>query len=181
MKNDGGYEIYGYGSIHTLDMNRFYIHIPLFWENREAILRDPRYYSIVAPDHLYATFGATDKITLGELLQIWENETEYSCKCSACKGLFHKCGGKAVVYYFAGSPLSGKIFASENICVECGRFGKGTGAISFGKLVTARHKYAPIEPMAETPALLDELVAKCLSLRSIKETFSATERIQRQF
>jgi hypothetical protein len=133
----------------------FYQSIPLFVENQKMILSDPTYYSIVLPAHFYyAQWVATRKVTLGELLQIWENEPVFSTTCK-------KCGGKSVVYSFGGSVLSGRIVGVCNICVKCGNRGNQAGTHSFGTLWHTRRNYKPIEPIAETPCTIESLVELC--------------------
>ena len=154
--------------IKTEQFNLFYPNIPLFVkeENRKMILSNPNYYSIVAPKFFYGmsyAINSTQKVTLGELLQIWENEPVFNTTCK-------KCGGKSVVYYFLGSALSGKIFEAENICVECGKKGNRTGAHSMGPLWETRLKYKPIEPIAERPDTIESLVEACKSKRELLET-----------
>jgi hypothetical protein len=135
----------------------FYQNIPLFVENQQMILSNPTYYSIVLPAHFYAAqWLAARKATLGELLQIWENESEFSTTCE-------KCGGKSVVYRFVGSILSGTLFETSNICVKCGNRGNRAGTHSFSVLRSARIKYKPIEPIAEIPDTIESLVETCKS------------------
>ena len=147
--------------------NLFYPNIPLFVEekNRQMILSNPNYYSIVAPELFYGiTFNiGNPTVTLGELLQIWENEPVFSTTCK-------KCGGKSVVYFFVGSALSGRIFEAKNICVECGNRGKGAGTHSMGNLWRTRLKYKPIEPIAEKPDTIESLVEACKTKRKLLET-----------
>ena len=145
--------------IRTEQFNLFYLNIPLFFkeENRKMILSNSNYYSIVAPEPffgiMYFSSARSAKVTLGELLQIWKNETDFSVTCS-------KCGGKSVVYRFGGSPLSGTLFEAKNICIECGNMGNGAGH-NFGVLRCARLKYNPIKPIAETPDTIESLVEAC--------------------
>jgi hypothetical protein len=137
--------------------NLFYPNISLFWDNREMILKEPRYYSIIAPEHFYGmmyVLSGNPKVTLGELLQMWENEEDLSVECNAC-------GGKSVVYRFGGSPLSGTIFEKKTICLQCGKIDNPPKYGSLGGMMKSRLKYSPIEPIAETPASLQELVAAC--------------------
>lgn len=138
--------------------NLFYPNIPLFWKNREMILSEPRYYSVVAPEHFYGMMymlAGNPIVTLGELLQIWEKEEVFSVECKSC-------GGKSVVYRFGGSPLSGSIFEKKTICLQCGKTDNPPKVGSFGQMWnTIRSKYSPIEPIAETPTSLQELVNVC--------------------
>lgn len=140
-------------------INLFYQNIPLYTEevNWEMIIENPKFYSITAPIHFYTTlyFSTTGQVvTLGELLQIWENE-EFFCTCCS------QCGGKSVLYRFGGSPLSGTIFEANNICTNCGHRDKSTNAESLGILLKARRKYSPITPIADTPASIQTLVNAC--------------------
>ena len=137
----------------------FYLQIPLFWANREMILKEPRYYSITAPHHFYAMMymlAGNPIVNLGQLLQIWEKEKIFSVECG-------HCGGKAVVFRFGGSPLSGTVFELKTICLACGKLydPPNRNTFSFGKLRIKSAKYPPIEPIAEMPASVQELVAAC--------------------
>jgi hypothetical protein len=139
--------------------NLFYPNVPLFTEegNQKMILSNPNYYSIVAPENFYRMsyiYDKRTKITLGELLQIWENKPVFSTTCKKCKG-------KSVLYRFGGSPLSGTLFEAENICVECGNRGNGAGTHIFNALWKTRLKYKPIEPIAEKPDTIESLVKTC--------------------
>jgi hypothetical protein len=142
----------------TEQFNLFYPNIPLFVkeENQKMILSNPKYYSIIAPEHFYGMMyvSARNTVTLGELLQIWENEKVFSTTCS-------KCGGKSVLYRFGGSPLSGTLFEAENICVECGKRGNGAGTHIFYTLWKTRLNYKPIQPIAEKPDTIESLVKTC--------------------
>ena len=71
----------------------------------------------------------------------------------------------AALYRFGGSPLSGTIFESKNICIKCGKLGSGAGTNSFGNLYGTRRKYTPIEPISNNPATLEELVKVCKNKR----------------
>jgi len=147
--------------IKTEQFNLFYPNIPLFVEekNRQMILSNPKYYSIVAPEPffgmMYFSSVRSAKVTLGELLQIWENEPVFSIACK-------KCGGKSVIYRFGGSPLSGTMFETKNICVECGSMGNGADH-NFGVLRSTRLNYKPIEPIAEKPDTIESLIETCKS------------------
>jgi hypothetical protein len=129
-------------------------------KNRQMILANPNYYSIVAPEHFYNVMGTLNPITLGRLLQIWENEPVFSTTCK-------KCGGKSVVYQFGGSPLSGRLSIAKNICIACGNRGNGAGTHSFGTLRETCRKYKLIEPIAETPDTIESLVEACKSKREV--------------
>jgi len=136
--------------------NLFYPNIPLFWRNRKLILKEPRYYSIKTPETLFDAMYC-DKglyVTLGELLQIWENEAIFSVECNTC-------GGKSVIYRFGGSPLSGTLFEKKAICLQCGKTDNLQRNGSFGQMQDIRAKYSLLEPIAETPASLQELVEVC--------------------
>ncbi|MDR1983219.1 MAG: hypothetical protein LBQ28_00110 [Prevotellaceae bacterium] len=137
--------------------NSFYPYIPLFWENREMILNEPRYYSVKASNAFLGAMymlPANPVVTLGELLQIWEKESIFHSHCE-------KCGGDSVVYRFGGSPLSGCLFECKNICLQCGNFGQGAGTHLFSELWRTRAQYRAIMPQAEVPASYSELIAAC--------------------
>ena len=142
----------------------FYPNIPLFWKNKEMILKEPRYFSIKTPFYFMgAAYIGASTATLGELLRIWEYEPVFSTKCT-------KCGGKSLVFNFSGSPLSGTLGLCENICLECGKFGNGSSASRFGGLMQARSKYEPLQPIIENPASYRELVAACKGETYIAES-----------
>jgi hypothetical protein len=150
----------------------FYPHIPLFWKNREMILKEPRYYSVRSPFYFMgAAYIGSSLVTLGELLQIWERETVFSVTC-------RDCGGKRVVFNFSGSPLSGALGLCENICLQCGKIGNGSGAKSFGGLRNARLSYKPLQPIAENPATYKELIAACKSETYIAENENNKENVE---
>jgi len=167
--------------IRTEQTNLFYPNIPLFLEeeNQKMILSEPQLYSIAAPERfygmMYITAGNT-KVTLGELLQIWEHEPVFSTTCK-------KCGGKSVVYFFGGSPLSGRIFEVENICIQCGKRENKVDTHSFGDLWRTRLKYKPIEPIAETPDTIESLVELCKkrSDKDLGETISENDNLMHVF
>lgn len=142
---------------HKEQCNLFYPNIPLFIEKREIILDNPRLYGIKAPktfyDSMYASTGG-EQVTLGELLNIWENEKVFTVKCT-------KCDGSAVIYRFGGSPLSGSLFEKKTICTKCSHIDTNNKYGSFGELRRARGKYLPIEPIDPNPASIQELIAIC--------------------
>ena len=130
----------------------FYSNLKLFWEKREIILKDPRLYSIISPkpfrDGMYI---GGKPITLGEMLMLWKNETVFSLKCD--------CGGRSVIYYCAGSILTGTVFSIKSVCLQCGKSYAGKSQpCSFGAFFHAINKYHPIEPIAERPASIKNLV-----------------------
>jgi len=135
----------------------FYSRIGLFMENRESILKEPRFANIQPPRVLYGTMYASfggEKVTLGELLRIWTNEPAYQGTCS--------CGGKAYLYHWVGSPLSGSLFCRNMRCGKCGRDFEGETLekryITVIERTQIRKQYHPIKSDAE-PAPVEELVA----------------------
>lgn len=140
----------------------FYSFIPLFWANREMILNEPRYYSVKPPLYFWgAVHSDSYTVTLGELLQIWNDETILS---STCK----KCGGKSGIFQFGGSLLSGTIMVCRNICLQCGEIGHGSGgAKRLSELVQTRVRYKPLQPISEESVSYEELVAVCKSKLTI--------------
>ena len=149
----------------------FYPYIPLFWENREMILKEPRYYSVQSPFYFMgAAYTGASLVTLGELLRIWERESAFSITCE-------KCGGKRIVFNFSGSPLSGAIGLCENICLQCGEFGNGSGASRFSELMRPRLQYQPLQPIAENPASYKELIAACKGETYIAENEEVKENV----
>jgi len=139
----------------------FYPYIPLFWRNREMILKEPRFYSIKPPQCFFGTsLSGETSATLGQLLQIWESEKALTSLCS--------CGGKSVVYQFGGLLLSGLQVDCFTICVKCGKFENegrdGSKKFSGSRLIEkieayTRHKI--IKPISETPASYEELITTC--------------------
>jgi len=146
----------------------FYSNIPLFWENRKMILKEPRYYSIVTPEYFGGTsIGGGFRITLNALLQIWEKEKIISAECP-------NCGGKSVVYRFGGSSLSGCV-VTKAICTRCGKKSEPPPNGSLDQLLSirTRKKYSPIEPMAKPHATIEELVDVCKNERRRKYEYLA--------
>ncbi len=133
----------------------FYPFIPLFWKNREHILKDPRIYSIQTPEYFMGlAYTGESSITLGELLQLWEHEESMIFRC--------KCGGKSVCFQFSGSPLSGTQGLSATICLECAKIDlKGAIGSGLREKKVARQKYQPMEPRAEKTATISELKEAC--------------------
>ena len=126
----------------------FYSNIPLFVEKRDDILRNPRLCSIMAPRVFFeGMFIGGRQITLGEMLLLWESESVFSGKCD--------CGGRTVIYYFAGSPLSGGC-RSSRVCLECGK--KTVGGGSFNTL-WHRVKCYPVDPFSQDPVSVKDLIA----------------------
>lgn len=86
-------------------------HIALFGRHRERILADPRLFFAQTPFKIssaYAVFPNSGPFILGIIAKAWiEHEETYVYPCE-------KCGGKRVVYSFAGSPLSGS--GSYSVC-----------------------------------------------------------------
>ena len=128
----------------------FYSNIPLFVEKQEIILQNPRFYSIKAPRVFYAgMFIAGQPITLGAMLRLWQHEEKLTKKCG--------CGGKMVIYDFAGSPLSGMCVQSS-ICLQCKAEGGGRSG-SFPVLWhAARNKCYPIKPVSDNPVAIIDLI-----------------------
>ena len=149
------------------EYDSFYPHIPLFWANREMILKEPRFYSIKPPQYFFGTdFSGPTYATLGQLLKIWESEDALTSLCS--------CGGKSVVYQFGAHLLSGRQVDCLTICVACGKFmnegndgnNKFSGS-SFREKTTAYMQHKIINPISETPASYEELIATCESKKQI--------------
>ena len=139
----------------------FYPHIPLFWEKRDIILQEPRFYSIKSPDIFcggYLIGGS--QITLGEMLKLYQYEPVFSVQC--------ECGGRAFIYYFTGSPLSGSLYRVSYICLRCERGQRMSDYSSkcaetpkgytFRTLFHPRNKYRPLKPIAQNPASIKNLI-----------------------
>jgi hypothetical protein len=149
----------------------FYGQMPLFWANREMLLKEPRYYSAMSPTPLFAgLWGPAVKVTLGQLFMIWENVDILS-------GICEECGGKVGIYYFAGSYLNGGMYKSKHICLKCGKTDAGyklnrefDDMHSFGQRRRAACQYPPISPQAEEPASYAEIVAACKGEKYNAET-----------
>jgi len=95
--------------------------IPLFWQHRERIVAEPRLFFAQTPfkvNTAYVNFPHSGPYPLGVIVRAWmERETAYRLSCP-------KCGGRMMVYSFAGSPLSGMSSRSA-CCVECGHRVRG--------------------------------------------------------
>ena len=142
----------------------FFLNIPLFVKNREMILKEPRYYSIVTPIAL-SYYTTRVGVTLGELLQIWENEIVFSVTCRALR-FFKRCGGQAVVFSYGGSYMSGALIKSS-VCLKCGKI-KHHREGFLSQMRKSHSDYSPIEPRAANPASLEELVEACKYNTNIK-------------
>ncbi|MDR0332417.1 MAG: hypothetical protein LBI15_03045 [Dysgonamonadaceae bacterium] len=140
--------------------NSFYPHIPLFYECREMILNEPRFYGIRPPYYIMGlAYCGASSATLGELLLIWENEETMTFTC--------ECGGKKFCFLFSGSPLSGTQGDSQTICSNCGKWDtKGGASSSLGSKIKARIKYKAIEPRAEKVASYEELIKECIKFNA---------------
>jgi hypothetical protein len=93
-------------------------------------------------------------ITLGELLQLWDDEESMIFRC--------KCGGKSVCFQSSGSPFSGTQGLSATICLECAKIElKGAIGSRLREKIVARQKYQPLEPRAEKTATISELKEAC--------------------
>jgi hypothetical protein len=139
--------------------NCFYPHIPLYWKNKDLILNNPRFYSVVTPNFFMglAYYGGCRTITIGELLLIWEKEESFIFKCS--------CGGKSVCFQFGGSPLSGTEWVSKTICLVCDKIdNKGGMSSPLRVKIEARRKYTSILPLAENPVSYSELRKICMNV-----------------
>jgi len=137
--------------------NCFLTNIPLFWKKREMILKEPQYYSVTPP--IFPFGGGIPGVyisvsTLGVLLQIWENEEVFTVRCKIC-------GGKALVFQFAGSFYSGALFAAKNICIQCGCLGNDIKTYRFSDYRKNIRKYKPLQPVAKKRVSIDELVRIC--------------------
>ena len=125
-------------------------HIPLFVEKHEDILQNPRFYSIIAPRSFYeGMFIGSGVITLGEMLLLWKNESVFTHECN--------CGGRAVVYRFVGSPLSGSCVAFC-FCLQC-REKSHIKSGNFNTLWRTRKNYHPLKPVSQNPVVVKDLIA----------------------
>ena len=142
--------------IRTEKLELFYPNIPLLWKNREMILKEPRYYSVETPEPLFEAMyiGRGPRVTLGVLFDVWENEKILSVECA-------DCGGKAVVYRFGRSPLSGRVFEKKTICLQCGKMDNPPKNGSLVDMILVIREKEPINPIANPPASLRELVKVC--------------------
>ena len=129
----------------------FYLNIPMFVEKQDIILTTPKFYSIMSPKAFQiGMYIGSKQITLGEMLLLWEHEAKFYRKCD--------CGGKAVIYNFAGSVLSGTLFSAPSICVQCGKNDNIDKSYGFGSLMFCREKYNPIKPISKRPASIKNLI-----------------------
>lgn len=83
-------------------------------QHQQFIFSDSRYFlaKVEAVTVGLAYAGAYRSIPIGVLLEIW---SFYPATSNTCK-----CGGKAPIYSFGGSPLSGRHSAS-GLCIACGK------------------------------------------------------------
>jgi hypothetical protein len=124
----------------------FYSCIPLFVKKQEVILRNPLFYSVLAPDGF-----CNHRTTLGELLLIWKHEPDFSLEC--------ECGGKAVIDHCGGFPSSGTCWVS-GVCLRCGKeYHNIRPPKSLGSYSSISGKYRPIEPFSRNPVSVKDLVA----------------------
>jgi hypothetical protein len=131
------------------DCQLFYANIPLFVEKREVIWRNPRFYCIEPPYGFGGgMFVECSSITLGDMLALWETEPVFSRKC--------KCGGRTVIYSFAGSILSGGSSAS-GVCLQCHKVGSYGGS-GFSAFFHALRKHR-MKYIGTDPAPIKELIA----------------------
>jgi hypothetical protein len=132
----------------------YYSHIGLFYANRDRILQDPRFYSIEPPDVLFSTAYVSfrgARVTLGELVELWQNEPRFSTPCD--------CGGSGLLYFYGGSPLSGTCDRTFR-CTVCGKTLRKRDCF-LGETRKEREKYQPRQPLSENPATMHELVDFC--------------------
>lgn len=113
--------------------------LDLILRHREEILATPHYRNIdvhyavegggcyIGPLRTARQFNIAGTLVninlkLGALLEVWDTD-QFKVEC--------KCGGTAVIYYFAGSPLSGCSVATA-VCPKCKEVIHGIRNRSFG-------------------------------------------------
>jgi hypothetical protein len=140
-------------------VDNFLTHIPLFWAHRNIILKEPKYYSIEVPfsfvyfkkQNPYDNYSETQGITLGELFEIWLCEEIFWKQCDVC-------GGRSAVYSW-GHTLVGNLYG-HFVCLQCGILETGR-LTDISKVSKIQKNYKPIEPIAENPVSVEELVKVC--------------------
>lgn len=104
--------------------------VPLIWRHRRRILADPQLAAVLTPMRVVAAYTAIrhgGPYTLEMVIRAWtEHEEVYTCTCP-------KCGGRMVIYSFAGSPLSGRSSHSA-VCTACGCRQLHVDGGNFGRL-----------------------------------------------
>ena len=74
----------------------------------------------------------------------------FSLKCD--------CNGRAVIFHFAGSPLSGSCIISST-CLQCGKILNNFRFGNFNNLWQARKKYHPFQLKPKETASIRDLIA----------------------
>lgn len=133
--------------------------ISLFIENSELILNDERFRNAVIT-HGFCAFMwasiANETITLGEVLHLWLEHSEFSLSC--------KCGKKQYLVHFGGSPLSGLCF-TDYFCPYCKTSTGLKGKHRLRILAEIRRQYKPdyktsssLEPLEDLVILLNDKI-----------------------
>lgn len=131
--------------------NMFYDNIPLFVAKREVILKEKRFNSILSPRYFYeGMFIGGRVITVGELLFLWEDDDDFYGQC--------ECGGKLIVCYFWGSPLSGSCYNSC-ICLQCKNKSTNTRLGNFGKITKVKGLNHPFAGYSKKAVAVKDLVS----------------------
>ena len=127
--------------------------LALLLQNKAEVLENMRYRNILGLNSFYGLSIGSDKyqvITIGELLQIWTNEPEFSSHCV--------CGGKGFVYLFGG--LMSGYRDKKLICANCGNKYKITKEINYNALVGIRKKYKCTEYIIYNINVLKQMINK---------------------
>lgn len=106
----------------------------LAYKHRERILADPKMFTCEIPYYISGgCYIGRIFAPIGVLIQCWERFPEhFTDKCSHHSSLLKKCEGKSLVYYFVGSPLSGRN-SHCSFCPECGHITSSLNTHSFGQ------------------------------------------------
>ena len=133
-----------------VDLNHpFYVHIPLFWKNKEMILSNPHFYRIRTPQ----SFSSSRWVHLGSLLQSWDKIGRKRCD---------ECGQLESVSCIIDAGLSVRSF--DNICLSCGYRSFRTLKYAGGNLLYSYYgglgRYK-VEPTWVAEADLSELIRAC--------------------
>jgi hypothetical protein len=130
----------------------FHDHIPLFWEHRKQILREPRFYSAIAPHGFFDRYA--DFLTIGTYLELWQTEKVFTEKC--------KCGGKSFVCTsFKAHNIDEyhSIGDTRFMTAYCGVCGTSFNVHHYEfEARAALDRHPPRQPVAENPVTLKELV-----------------------
>lgn len=131
--------------LYCIDLNHpFYIHLPLFWKNREMILSKPHFFNIGIPQ----SSSSSRYLPLGTLLRNWDRVGRRLCG---------ECGQKESVSCVVGHG------DTEEICLSCGcrSFGTSYGGHKFYYYYYGGLRKYTVEPSWVSESDLSELIRAC--------------------